>query len=53
MATYECSIRGIIKGVEEKDAFVRRLYGVCGNDSMIDLFEHEIVFMPAGASAES
>ncbi|KAI7858027.1 mediator complex, subunit Med18 [Circinella umbellata] len=46
MATYECSLQGLIVGLTEKNAIMERLVGICGNDSMIDLFQHEIVFSP-------
>ncbi|KAI9484773.1 hypothetical protein BDB00DRAFT_885169 [Zychaea mexicana] len=46
MATYECSLQGLIVGTAEKDAVIQRLVGVCGNDSLIDLFQHEIIFSP-------
>ncbi|KAI8146884.1 hypothetical protein BJV82DRAFT_508544 [Fennellomyces sp. T-0311] len=46
MATYECSLQGLIVGSAEKDTVLQRLLGICGNDSKIDLFQHEIVFSP-------
>lgn len=48
MATYECSLHGLVVGTDNKDALIQRLVGICGNDSMIDLYEHEIVFAPSG-----
>ena len=48
MATYECSLQGLIVGSAEKDTVLQRLVGICGNDSLIDLFQHEIVFAPTG-----
>ena len=48
MATYECSLQGLIVGSTEKNAVIERLVGICGNESMIDLFQHEIVFSPTG-----
>ncbi|ORY89926.1 hypothetical protein BCR43DRAFT_447809 [Syncephalastrum racemosum] len=47
MATYECSLRGLVFGQAAKEALVERLVGICGNDSLIDLFEHEIIFTPS------
>lgn len=48
MATYECSLAGLIIGTAEKDAILQRLIGICGNEAMIDLFEHEMIFSPTG-----
>lgn len=48
MATYECSLAGLIIGTAEKDAILQRLVGICGNEAMIDLFEHEMIFSPSG-----
>ncbi|KAI7871648.1 mediator complex, subunit Med18 [Spinellus fusiger] len=47
MASYECSLQGLIVGQEEKDSLIARLMGICGNDTMLDLFEHEIIFTPS------
>lgn len=47
MSNYECSLQGIIIGQEQKDRLIQRLVGICGNDSMVDLFEHEIIFTPS------
>ena len=47
MSNYECSLQGLILGQEAKDKLIQRLVGLCGNDSMVDLFEHEIVFTPS------
>ncbi|CDS03032.1 hypothetical protein LRAMOSA00434 [Lichtheimia ramosa] len=47
MATYECSLAGLIIGTAEKDAILQRLVGICGNEAMIDLFEHEMIFSPS------
>ncbi|KAL0079094.1 hypothetical protein J3Q64DRAFT_1664357 [Phycomyces blakesleeanus] len=46
MASYECSLQGLVVGQEQKDALLERLVGICGNDAMIELFEHEIIFTP-------
>lgn len=47
MSNYECSLQGVIIGKEQKDKLIQRLVGLCGNDSMVDLFEHEIIFTPS------
>ncbi|GAA5816087.1 hypothetical protein MFLAVUS_009609 [Mucor flavus] len=47
MSNYECSLQGIIIGQEQKDRLIQRLVGICGNDSLVDLFEHEIIFTPS------
>ncbi|ORZ17656.1 hypothetical protein BCR42DRAFT_325393 [Absidia repens] len=46
MASYECSLQGLIKGEEQKKAVIDRILGIAGNDSMMELYEHEIVFTP-------
>lgn len=48
MASYECSLQGIIEGEAQKKAVIDRILGIAGNDSMMDLYEHEIVFTPTG-----
>jgi hypothetical protein len=48
MSNYECSLQGLIIGHQQKDKLIERLEGICGNNSMIDLFEHEIIFTPTG-----
>ncbi|CAO3598516.1 unnamed protein product [Absidia cylindrospora] len=47
MASYECSLQGLIQGEEQKKAVIDRILGIAGNDSMMELYEHEIVFTPA------
>lgn len=47
MSNYECSLQGIVIGQAQKEKFMQRLVGLCGNDSMVDLFEHELVFIPS------
>ncbi|ORX60596.1 hypothetical protein DM01DRAFT_1281358 [Hesseltinella vesiculosa] len=44
--TYECSLQGLITNEEQKKAVIDRIIGIAGNDTMIDLLEHEIVFSP-------
>ncbi|EIE85302.1 hypothetical protein RO3G_10012 [Rhizopus delemar RA 99-880] len=46
MSNYECSLQGLIIGHQQKDKLIERLEGICGNNSMVDLFEHEIIFTP-------
>ncbi|SAL95495.1 hypothetical protein [Absidia glauca] len=46
MASYECSLQGIIESEAQKKAVIDRILGIAGNDSMMDLYEHEIVFTP-------
>ncbi|KAI8371748.1 uncharacterized protein BYT42DRAFT_501923 [Radiomyces spectabilis] len=46
MALYECSLQGLVADNDLKTAVVQRLVGICGVDSMVDLFEHDIVFTP-------
>ncbi|KAI9303157.1 hypothetical protein BJ944DRAFT_165936 [Cunninghamella echinulata] len=43
---YECSLQGIIIGEEKKRAVIDRIVGIAGNESLMDLYEHEIVFTP-------
>ncbi|KAI8075037.1 mediator complex, subunit Med18 [Gongronella butleri] len=45
-AMYECSLQGLITSEEQKKAVIDRIIGIAGNDTMIDLVEHEIVFSP-------
>ncbi|KAG1092853.1 hypothetical protein G6F42_019098 [Rhizopus arrhizus] len=40
-------LQGIVIGQAQKEKFMQRLVGLCGNDSMVDLFEHELVFIPS------
>ncbi|KAF7721165.1 hypothetical protein EC973_005147 [Apophysomyces ossiformis] len=47
MASYECSLHGLVVGEEQKTALIQRLEGICGNDSMVDLYEHDMVFTPS------
>ncbi|KAI8994595.1 mediator complex, subunit Med18 [Pilobolus umbonatus] len=47
MSNYECSLQGLIIGQEQKEKLIQRLIGICGNDSIVDLYEHEIVFTPS------
>jgi hypothetical protein len=47
MSNYECSLQGIVIGQEQKEKIMQRLVGLCGNDSIVDLFEHELVFTPS------
>ncbi|KAI7886358.1 uncharacterized protein EV154DRAFT_427467 [Mucor mucedo] len=47
MSNYQCSLQGIVIGPEQKDRLIQRLVGICGNDALVDLFEHEIVFTPS------
>lgn len=46
--SYECLLHGIINTEEAKDSLLRRLVGMCGKDSQLDLFEHQIGFSPTG-----
>lgn len=48
MSNYECSLQGLIIGHQQKDKLIERLEGICGNNSIVDLFEHEIIFTPSG-----
>lgn len=48
MSNYECSLQGLVIGQEQKDYLIERLTGICGNDAITDLYEHEIVFTPSG-----
>ncbi|KAI8984025.1 hypothetical protein BDF20DRAFT_857606 [Mycotypha africana] len=45
--SYECSLQGIVVGNEQKERTFQRLVGLCGNHSVVDLFEHELVFIPS------
>ncbi|CAO3640175.1 unnamed protein product [Mucor hiemalis] len=47
MSNYECSLQGVVIGKEQKDKLIQRLVGICGNDSTVDLYEHEIIFTPS------
>lgn len=47
MSNYECSLQGIVIGQEQKEKIMQRLVGLCGNDSVVDLFEHELIFTPS------
>jgi hypothetical protein len=47
MSNYECTLNGIVIGQQQKEKLLERLVGMCGNDSMVDLFEHEIIFTPS------
>jgi hypothetical protein len=47
MSNYECSLQGIVIGQEQKEKIMQRLVGLCGNDSIVDLFEHELIFTPS------
>lgn len=47
MSNYECSLQGIVVGQQQKNKLLERLVGICGNDAMVDLFEHEIIFTPS------
>ncbi|KAI8380006.1 hypothetical protein EDC96DRAFT_492625 [Choanephora cucurbitarum] len=47
MSNYECSLQGVVVGHEQKEKLIQRLIGLCGNDAMNDLFEHELVFIPS------
>ncbi|OBZ89036.1 Mediator of RNA polymerase II transcription subunit 18 [Choanephora cucurbitarum] len=47
MSNYECSLQGVVVGHEQKEKLIQRLIGLCGNDAMSDLFEHELVFIPS------
>jgi hypothetical protein len=47
--SYECLLHGIINTEGAKDSLLRRLVGMCGKDSQLDLFEHQIGFIPTGA----
>ncbi|KAG1173406.1 hypothetical protein G6F70_005898 [Rhizopus microsporus] len=47
MSNYECSLQGLIIGHQQKDKLIERLEGICGNNSIVDLFEHEIIFTPS------
>lgn len=46
--SYECLLHGILTTEEAKDSLLRRLVGMCGKDSQLDLFEHQIGFSPTG-----
>lgn len=52
MSNYQCSLQGIVIGPEQKERLLQRLVGLCGNDSLVDLFEHEIVFTPSSKQPE-
>ncbi|KAI9353138.1 hypothetical protein BD770DRAFT_325589 [Pilaira anomala] len=52
MSNYECSLQGIVIGQDQKEKLIQRLLGICGNDSLVDLFEHEIIFTPSTQTPE-